>query len=164
VFVAAAVAAYCFVEADRLRFVVAGFGAVSLVLLSSGLAKGRAQRLVTALAGIGGCWTLSAWTQGSGVPGGTILVAAGIFVAAELAFASLEQVPVPDEPELFARRLAGIAARGVAVVVLATVLLAALGLNAGGGLALECVGVAAAIGVLLLVFALRRAGEAPAER
>jgi hypothetical protein len=70
---------------------------------------------------------------------------------------------VPDEGELIARRLAGLAARAVGALVVAAVLQAALGLHTTGGLLLEAVGVAAAIGLLLLLFALARREEAPGE-
>jgi glutamine cyclotransferase len=144
--------------------VIAAAGALALVVLATALTKARPESTVTALVGLGACWTASAWTQGAQTPGGTIFAAAGLLVAAELAFASLEQVSVPDEPELLSRRLAGIVGRGLGALVLAAILLAALGLNAGGGLALEAVGVAAVVGLLLLVFSLARAGTQAAER
>jgi glutamine cyclotransferase len=151
-------------EAARLSLLVAAAGSLAVVLLLTALSKARPESTVTALAGLGACWVASAWTQGAQAPGGTIFVAAGLLVTAELAFASLEQASVADEPELLSRRLAGIAGRGLGALVLAAILLAALGLNAGGGLALEAVGVAAAVGLLLLVFSLARPGAQTTER
>jgi hypothetical protein len=107
---------------------------------------------------------VSAWTRGSGAPGGTVLAAAGIFVAAELAYWSLEQVSVPDEAELVARRAAGLAVRGAVALTLVSFALAALDLHAGGGLLLEAVGVVAAVGLLALVLVLARAGQEVPER
>jgi hypothetical protein len=144
--------------------VIAAAAVFAVVLLLTALSKARSESTVTALVGVGACWVASAWTQGEQAPGGTIFVAAGLLVAAELAFASLEQVSVPDEPELVSRRLAGIAGRGLGALVLAAILLAALGLNAGGGLALEAVGVAAAVGLLLLVHSLARPEAEATER
>ena len=152
------------IEADRLTPVIAGAGGLALVLLLTALTKARPESTVTALVGLGACWTGSAWTQGAQAPGGTLFAAAGLLVVAELAFASLEQVSVSDEPELVSRRLAGIVGRGLGALVLAAILLAALGLNAGGGLALEAVGVAAVVGLLLLVFSLARAETHATER
>jgi phosphotransferase system HPr-like phosphotransfer protein len=48
--------------------------------------------------------------------------------------------------------------------VLVSFALAALGLNAGGGLVLEAVGAAAAVALLALVLLLARAGHETAER
>ena len=143
---------------------VLALGAGSVALLAFGLAVPSPPALVGSFVGIAASWSLSAWTRGSGAPGGTILAAAGIFVAAELAYWSLEQASVPDEPELLARRAAGLALRAVGAVALVSFALAALGLNAGGGLLLEAVGAAAAVGLLALVLLLARAGHETAER
>ncbi|HEX6490444.1 MAG TPA: hypothetical protein VF002_03595 [Gaiellaceae bacterium] len=129
-------------------------GAAALAALAAGLALGPS--LVPAgVAGLGACWGVSAWSRGV-VPGGTIAAAAAIFVTAELAYHSLDQVAAVDEGELLARRLAALALMGVGALALSALLLAALGLKTGGGLVLEAVGVAAAVGVLALVFALAR--------
>jgi hypothetical protein len=135
---------------------VLGLGIVSVDALLGGLAVGVSSAVVAAVAGLGVTWTVSAWTRGAAVPGGTIFAAVGILVAAELAYWSLEQIAARDELELVARRAAGLAVRAAAALALGAVLLAALGLHAGGGLVLETVGVAAAVGVLALVFALAR--------
>jgi hypothetical protein len=161
---AASVGVFALVEAVRLSGVVGAFGAAALVLLLVGLAGGMPAAVTAGIAGLGACWAASAWTRGPDSPGSTVFVAAAILVAAELAFASLEQAAVADEGELVARRLAGISLRAVGALVLASLLLAGLGLHAGGGLLLEAVGVAAAVGMLLLVFALARDKDETAER
>jgi hypothetical protein len=158
---AAGAAVYAALAADRIGFLVLGLGLTSVVVLAVGLARALPSALVAALAGLAAAWSVAAWTRGPGVPEGTILAAAVIFVAAELAFWSLDQVPVADEPELVALRAAGVAVRGAAVLALAAIVLATLGLNAGGGLLVEAVGVAASVGLVALVFALaRNEGEA----
>jgi hypothetical protein len=162
--IAAGVAVYGTLEADRIALLVLALGAGSVALLAFGLAAPSPPALVGSFVGIAASWSLSAWTRGSGAPGGTILAAAGIFVAAELAYWSLEQASVPDEPELLARRAAGLALRAVGAVVLVSFVLVALGLNAGGGLLLEAVGAAAAVGLVALVFLLARAGHETLER
>ena len=149
-------AVYAAVEAEHAAQLLVALGAASLVLLVVGLVRWLPAALATALVGLGACWGFSAWTRGADAPGGTILAAALIFAAAELAFASLEQASVADEGELVARRFAGVAGRAAGALALASLLLAALELNAGGGLALEAVGVAATVGVLVLVLALAR--------
>jgi hypothetical protein len=154
-----AIAIYGAVEAERVGLLVLALGAGSVGLLVFGLARARLPAIVAALAGVAGSWSVSAWTRGAGAPGGTILAAAGIFVAAELAYWSLEQVSVPDEAELLARRAAGLAVRGALALALVSFALAALDLHAGSGLLLEAVGVAAAVGLLALVLVLAKAGH-----
>ena len=161
---AAGVAAYGALEADRLAVLVLALGAGSVALLVYGLVAPSPPALVGSLVGIAASWSLSAWTRGAGAPGGTTLAAAGIFVAAELAYWSLEQVSVPDEPELLARRAAGLAVRAAVALALVSFALAALGLRAGGGLLLEAVGAAAAVALLALVLLLARAGHEIPER
>jgi hypothetical protein len=143
---------------------VLALGLVSVAVLGAGLATGASGSVLAGLAGLAATWAVSAWTRGSAAPGGTILAAAAIFGVAELAYWSLEQVSVPDERELVARRVAGLAVRVAGALLLGSFLLAALGLHAGGGLLLEAVGVAAAVGLLTLVVILARAGHQAAER
>lgn len=157
--VVAGVAVYGAFEADRIAFLVLALGAGSVALLAFGLAAPSPPALVGSLVGIAASWSLSAWTRGSGAPGGTILAASGIFVAAELAYWSLEQASVPDEPELLARRAAGLALRAAGALALVSFALAALGLRAGGGLLLEAVGAAAAVALLALVLLLAQTGH-----
>jgi hypothetical protein len=138
---------------------VLALGLGSAALLIFGLAALSPPTIVAALAGVAASWSVSAWTRGAGAPGGTILAAVGIFVAAELAYWSLEQVSVRDEAELVARRAAGLALRAALALALVAFALAALDLRAGGGLLLETVGVAAAVGLLALVLVLARTGH-----
>lgn len=150
--------------ADRLGVLVLVLGGGAVALLAYALAASSPPAIVSALVGAGASWSLSAWTRGSGAPDGTIFAALGIFVAAELAYWSLEQVSVRDEPELVARRAAGLGGRSVVVLALVASVLAALGLQAGGGLVLETVGIAAAVGLLVLVLVLARSGHRAPER
>jgi hypothetical protein len=152
-----AVALYGTFAADRLALLVLALGLTGAALLTYALATVNAGSIVSGLVGVAASWSLSAWTRGTGAPGGTVLAAVGIFVAAELAYWSLEQASVPDEGELVARRAAGLALRGCGALFLVACVLAALGLRAGGGLILETVGVAAAVGLLAIVLVLARA-------
>jgi hypothetical protein len=158
------VAVYGAIAADRLGWLVLALGIGAVLLLVYGLAAPNLPALVAALAGSAASWSLSAWTKGSGAPGGTIVVATAVFVAAEFSYWSLEQISVPDEPELLARRAAGLALRAVGTLALVSFALAALGLNAGGGLLLEAVGAAAGVGLVAIVYLLARAGHEQAER
>jgi hypothetical protein len=162
--VEAGVAVYGTVEADRLALLVLALGAGGVVLLVYGLAAPSPAAVIASFVGVAASWSLSAWTRGPDAPGGTILAATGIFLAAELAFWSLEQISVPDEPELLARRAAGLALRAAAALTLVSVALAALGLRVGGGLLLEAVGAAAAVALLSLVLLVARAEHEVPER
>ena len=93
---------------------------------------------------------------------GPILVV--VWLGASAAYWSLEQVSVVDEPELLARRAAGLAIRAAAALALVAFALAALDLRTGGGLLLEAVGAAAAVALLALVLLLARAGHESPER
>jgi hypothetical protein len=141
---------------------VLALGLTGAALLAYAVATANAGSIVSGLVGVAASWSLSAWTRGTGAPGGTVLAAVGIFVAAELvaaelAYWSLEQASVRDEGELVARRAAGLALRGCGALVLVACVLAALGLRPGGGLILETVGVVAVVGLLAIVLVLARA-------
>lgn len=153
---AAAVGAFSAVDAVRYAMPVAALDAAGVAVLALAIARRLPAGAGAALAALGTGWSVSAWSRGVDAPAGTMFAAAGLVVVAELAFAALEQSPVADEGELVARRLAGIAGRAAGALTLAAVLLAALGLHARGGLALEGVGVAAAVGLLLVLFVLAR--------
>jgi hypothetical protein len=158
--VAAGVAVFAALDAESVAALVLALGAAAVATLLAALARGIAPAVPVAVAGLAAAWTVSAWSRGSEAPDATIAVAAAVFLATELAYWSLEQVAVADEPELAARRVAGLALRVAAALALAAFLLAALGLHAHGGLALEAVGVGAAVGLLALVFVLARADSA----
>jgi hypothetical protein len=148
---------YAATLADEIGVLVLALGAAAVVYLGVGLARAMPASVLPAVAGVMAAWTAAAWSHGAEAPRGTALAAAGVFAASELSFWSIEQPVVPDEPELAARRLGGLAVRAAAAFALATLILAALGLQAGSGLLLETVGVAATVGLVTLVFALARA-------
>jgi hypothetical protein len=164
VIAAAGVAIYASLEADRLSYLVLALGLASTLVLVGGLATSGPLAVPVSLAGLAATWSIAASTRGPDAPGGTILAGVGIYAVAELAYWSLEQVSVRDEPELVARRAAGLAVRMVAALVLGALLLAGLTLHASGGLVLEAVGVSAAVGLFALVVMLARAGHRAHER
>jgi hypothetical protein len=127
------------------------------------LALGLVGRASTAVAGalvlLGAAYALSAWTHGRAVGGAAAIVAAGVLIAAELAYWSLEHGGVVTEGEVVWRRLAAVFGVAAAALVLASGLLVAVELRPGGGAALEAVGVAAAVGVLAVVVLLAHREE-----
>jgi hypothetical protein len=92
------------------------------------------------------------------------LVAAALLTVAELGYWTMElHGAVADEPGTYLRRGAILALLLLATVGLGTALLALVGAVSGGGLALDLLGVAAAVGALALVTLASRAGRASAE-
>jgi hypothetical protein len=160
VVVAAAVVVYAAAGVGRVGLLVLAAGAAAVMFLAVGLALALPATVPPALVGLMATWTAAASAHGGEVRRGTAIAAAAIFVTAELAYWSLEQAVVPDEPELAARRLGGLAVRAATALAVGALTLGALSLHAGSGLVLEAVGVAAAVGLLTLVFALARA-ESP---
>lgn len=79
------------------------------------------------------------------------LYGVGLLLVAELAFAALELRAGTAEPGLVERRVAVLAGLGLAGVLAGTLVLAAATVPLDGGVALEAVGVAAAVAALLLL-------------
>jgi hypothetical protein len=89
------------------------------------------------------------------------LIAAALFVVAELAYWSLElRGTLADEPGTYLRRVALLALLAVVTVTGGTVVLAIVGAIAARGVAIDLLGAAAAVGAiaLLALAAVRRTG------
>jgi hypothetical protein len=104
--------------------------------------------------------------QGGGrVDAAAPLVGAGLLLYAELACWAREADPrVHDEGRVLATRAVGLAASVLAALALATLVLLAAALPAGGGLARLTVGVVAATGILALVAVVARPTSTRAPR
>jgi hypothetical protein len=95
--------------------------------------------------------------EGSRLDELTPLYAAGFMLLAELAFWSLERrVAAWSEPALLVRRLVYLSATCAGAAALAALVLVVAAASGGGGVALEALGVAAAIGALGVLAALVR--------
>ncbi len=82
------------------------------------------------------------------------MLAAALLLVAELGYLSLElRAAVRDEPGTFARRLALLAVLALGALASGQLLVVLVDLGARGGLALEALGVVAAVGALALVAA-----------
>jgi hypothetical protein len=80
------------------------------------------------------------------------LLAALLFVVAELAYWSLElRGTLADEPGTYLRRVALLAGLAVATIVGGTVVLAVVGAIAARGVAIDLLGAAAAVGAIALL-------------
>jgi hypothetical protein len=134
-----------------------GVGAASVFLLVVGLALGRPAAVPWAIAGLGAGYaaTLGGEDLDSRVP----LYAASLLVTAELAYWSLRlRQAAPDETGMALRRLLGVLAAAAMGLIAGTLLVAIAHVPLRGGLAVEAVGIAAAIGALMmLLLAARRA-------
>jgi hypothetical protein len=150
--VVAAVSAYPAVATDRLEGPISAAGGAAVAVLVAGLAF----RWWPAVAG---ALTLSATAygvylgfRGGAVDGWAPLVAAALFMAAELAFRALEPSNVTTEPEVLSRGAIWLLGGTVVTAVLGALLLVAAG-STTAGLWLEAFGVAAAVAALALVVA-----------
>ena len=93
---------------------------------------------------------------------GSAAFAAGLLAVAELAYWSLElRSTVPDEAGGYLRRIAFVAALGLATLGLGAVLLAAVELGREGGIGLELLGAFAAVAALGIVAVLSARDSRP---
>ena len=107
---------------------------------------------------LGGTYAVLFEAEGSRLDRLAPAYAAGLLLVAELAFWSIEsRVPAWSDPELVIWRLARLALACAGAAVLGAVVIAdASAAGGGGGLFLETLGVAAAIGAVVLVVVLLR--------
>lgn len=101
---------------------------------------------------------LYAATLRGALDGRSVVYAAGMLLAAELAFFGIEHEPlVREEREVVLRRVAAAAGALAASALAGLLVLVVAGVDVGAGLPLAAVGAAAAVGLLLLVARLARA-------
>lgn len=152
---ALAVAGYGASRAGSLTAGAAAAGGLLALALAVGVALRRAGVVPWTVFGLAALY--AATLRGSAVDGWSVAVGAGLLLAAELAYASIEH-----ESRLRADRV--IALRAVAAVcglvaggaLVGLVVLTVAGLSVGAGLPLAAAGTAAAVGLLVLVARLAR--------
>jgi hypothetical protein len=146
----AAIVVYAVAAGDRLRDVVAGVGALGFLLAVAALAARRPSVFPAALAAVGGAYGTFVALEPEELDRWSPLVAATLFVAAELGYRALERDTARGSASVAARQ--AVALSGAA---LATALVAAsvLGLTSGvtGGIVLEAAGVGAAVLMLAAI-------------
>jgi hypothetical protein len=132
-------------------------GGAAVFLLLVGLSLGRSAAVPWAIAGLGVAY--AATLSGDELDGRVPLYAAGLLVTAELAYWALRlRHGARDEPGMALRRVIGLLIAAVAALVAGTLLVAVGQVPLRGGLAVEAIGLAAAIGALaILLLAARRA-------
>ena len=121
-------------------------------LLTVGLATRWGPVLGWGLAALGGEYAVLFAAQGSALDTLTPVYAGAFILVAELAFWSIERrVPAWTEGGLAERRLARLAGVSAGAVVVSGLVLILGAASGGGGIALEAIGVVAAIGAIALV-------------
>lgn len=155
----AVVAAYSALSGDRLVPAVAGVGCSGVVLALAALVARRAALLPWGLVGVGAGYAAYLGLGEQAVDPRAPLVAAAFFVAAELAFWSLERRDWRSEPQVVLRRLGLVLASGLATAIVGGLLLL---ITSGGqpGLAAEVAGVTAAVITLAVIAQLARRSRA----
>jgi hypothetical protein len=146
----AAVVAYAAAGTDRLPEVVGGVGALGWTIAAVALLGKWPSLLPWGLAGVGAGYAVFLGLRTGSADGGAPLVAAGLVVAAELGFWSLESRDAHVERAVLVRRIVLIAASGLGAALVGSLLLVAAA-GVSGGVGLEAVGVLAAVLTLAIV-------------
>jgi hypothetical protein len=150
--VAIALAAAPALRADRLGGLLAVAGALAVLVLGYGLARGRAAPVPWTLVLLGAAYTGSLFLPDDGIDIRAPLVAAGFLLLAELSYWTLElRTPVSPEPGMLARRTLLVTAAALGALVTGGIALAATAIPLGGGLLADLLGVVAAVAALAVV-------------
>jgi hypothetical protein len=138
-------------------------GGLAALVLAAGLLLRTPAAVPAAIVLLGGEYALVLSVEGSALDTRAAVVAAGLLVAAELAYWSLElRAEITDEPGSYARRLAVLALLALGALVLAGGLLAVVDLAGREGLAVEIAGAAAAFAAVVLLWSLARRDQTAA--
>ena len=133
---------------------------VALALLAAGLVLNVPLTVPAAVALLGAEYVAILGFETDALDTRAPLVAGGLLAVAELAYWSLElRVPVVDEAGTYLRRIALLATVLLGVVGIGAIVLTLVEVVAAGGIAVDILGAAAALGALaLLGLAARRTG------
>jgi hypothetical protein len=140
---------YAAVVASRLGVVLAIVGGVAVGVLVVGLLLRFPPLITTALALLGAEYAVLFVVRGDTVDVRAPLYGAAFLVTAELAFGALELRAGRSEPMLAPRRAAMLVLVAAGSVVTGLIVLAAAATPLDGGVALEAIGVVAAVGLLV---------------
>jgi hypothetical protein len=141
---------------------IAYVGGLAVALLVVAIAIGRFEGVAASLALLGGCYAAILVIDDPPLDARSALVGAGLLATGELAHLSLSRrSAVTDEAGAVTRRVAWVALLALCAIALGGAVLAVVDLLRTGGIAIELMGVAAAItAVGLLALAARDAARA----
>jgi hypothetical protein len=139
----AAIVVYATLAGDRLPAVVASVGAAGCALIALAFVARRPSVFPIGLAGAGAAYGVFLSLRSGPVDARAPLVAAALFVAAEVGYSALGRTVGVAERAVVVRGLAGLAVGAVLTGLVGSLLLA-LTTGVGGGAALEAAGVGAA--------------------
>ena len=148
-------------SSTRLAVVVAGVGALGVVLVAAAVILRRDGLVALALAALGAAYALSLFLPEGLLDAWAPLVAAGLLLVAELAYWSLElTTPVRAERGIVRRRAALVAAAAVVAAPVGALVLAAATVAVAGGILWDAAGIAAAVAAVGLAAAVARGSRA----
>lgn len=147
---------------DGIEQLVAVGGAFALLALLIALGGGVSSAVAWALVGLGGEYAAWLALRGGGVDTRAPLYGAGLLLVGELSYWSLDRRSTARaEQQLDVRRAVALLVALPASIALGTLLLAASSVSIGGGVALEALGVAGAVALLVVVAILVRGQRQP---
>ena len=141
-------------RADRLGLLLLALGLAGWLLVAAAVATRSPAPLPTGLALLGVEYAASLLLSSGGVDPFAPVVGAALFAAAELAYWSLEAGVVPDERARVVRHLTTVAISALVAGSVGGVVVTAADFAVNGGVALEALGVAAAVASVGFVAAL----------
>jgi hypothetical protein len=149
------VGGFSILAAGDLQLLATGLSGAATAVLAAGLWRRRSVVVPWVLLGLGAAAAVS-FADG-GDPARSPLFAAGLLAVGELAYWSLEtRLSRPASPEIATRRLALLSGLVAGSIAVGAVRVSVARIDAGGGLALEAAGVAAAVALAAAVLALTR--------
>jgi hypothetical protein len=143
--------AYGGLNADRLGWLLGAIGAAAALVLAIALVWRQPGLIPPALVLLGGEFAGLFLVRDHTVDVRAPVYGVGLFLVAELAFMTLELRAGRAEPGLVPRRAALLAVIALGGVLAGAVVIAAATVPLEGGVALEALGVAAAVGALLML-------------
>lgn len=146
---------YAVADAPRLSELVVGIGASAIALAVLGLVRPWPSLVAAAVAAVGAAYAVELSLGPRTIDTWAPLVAAGLFLAAEVGFWSVEPCAARPQRTVVIRRLVFLVAAAFTVALVGSVLLYATS-GTSGGLGLEALGVAAAVSALAIVALLAR--------
>jgi len=147
-------------EDELVRWVYSIAGALACLLLAVGLALRLPAAVPLAVLALGTAYAISLGVEGAALDDRAPLLAAALFLLAELAYWSLElREAVADEPGAYLRRIGLLSALALAGLAVGAALLAVVDAGERGGVALGAIGAVAAVAALAIIaLSTRRTG------